>query len=109
MASALELPLISTSILADVEAAAIGPGVTRDQMTQAAAPPQNDMTGLKNHSRKRGIRGTRFRNREVGCGFVSIVRRTQSPSGLSSGGRGHEDRDADGLDDRADGTGRRRT
>src|SRR5205085_12303370 len=37
MASALELPPISTSILADVEAAAIGLGVTRDQMTEAAA------------------------------------------------------------------------
>ena len=37
MASALELPPISTSILADVEQAAINFGVTRDQMTEAAA------------------------------------------------------------------------
>jgi hydroxyethylthiazole kinase-like uncharacterized protein yjeF len=37
MASALELPPISTSILADVEQAAVSFGVTRDQMTEAAA------------------------------------------------------------------------
>src|SRR5437588_2387636 len=37
MASALELPPISTSILADVEQAAVDLGVTRDQMTEAAA------------------------------------------------------------------------
>ena len=37
MASALELPPISTALLADVEQAAIGFGVTRDQMTEAAA------------------------------------------------------------------------
>src|SRR4051794_22914809 len=37
MASALELPPISTSILADVEQAAVGFGVTRAQMTEAAA------------------------------------------------------------------------
>jgi len=37
MASALDLPPISTSILADVEQAAIDFGVTRDQMTEAAA------------------------------------------------------------------------
>ena len=37
MASALELPPISTSILADVEQAAVALGVTRDQMTEAAA------------------------------------------------------------------------
>lgn len=37
MASALDLPPISTSILADVEQAALGFGVTRDQMTEAAA------------------------------------------------------------------------
>ncbi|HEX4381939.1 MAG TPA: NAD(P)H-hydrate epimerase [Myxococcales bacterium] len=37
MASALELPPISTSILADVEQAAVELGVTRDQMTEAAA------------------------------------------------------------------------
>jgi NAD(P)H-hydrate epimerase len=37
MASALELPPISTSILADVEQASLGFGVTRDQMTEAAA------------------------------------------------------------------------
>ena len=37
MASALDLPPISTSILADVEQAAVTLGVTRDQMTEAAA------------------------------------------------------------------------
>jgi NAD(P)H-hydrate epimerase len=37
MASALDLPPISTAILADVEQAAINFGVTRDQMTEAAA------------------------------------------------------------------------
>jgi hydroxyethylthiazole kinase-like uncharacterized protein yjeF len=37
MASALDLPPISTSILADVEQAAVNFGVTRDQMTEAAA------------------------------------------------------------------------
>ena len=37
MASALDLPPISTSILADVEQAAVDLGVTRDQMTEAAA------------------------------------------------------------------------
>ena len=37
MATALDLPPISTSILADVEQAAIDFGVTRDQMTEAAA------------------------------------------------------------------------
>jgi hydroxyethylthiazole kinase-like uncharacterized protein yjeF len=37
MASALDLPPISTSILADVETAAREFGVTRDQMTEAAA------------------------------------------------------------------------
>lgn len=37
MASALDLPPISTSILADVEQAAVSLGVTRDQMTEAAA------------------------------------------------------------------------
>ena len=37
MASALDLPPISTSILADVEQASIDFGVTRDQMTEAAA------------------------------------------------------------------------
>ena len=37
MGSALDLPPISTSILADVEQAAIDFGVTRDQMTEAAA------------------------------------------------------------------------
>ena len=37
MASALELPPISTEILAEVEGAATSLGVTRDQMTEAAA------------------------------------------------------------------------
>ena len=37
MASALDVPPISTSILADVEQASIDFGVTRDQMTEAAA------------------------------------------------------------------------
>lgn len=37
MATALDLPPISTSILASVEQAAIDFGVTRDQMTEAAA------------------------------------------------------------------------
>src|SRR5260370_17736197 len=37
MPSALELPPISTGILADVEQAAVSLGVTRDQMTEAAA------------------------------------------------------------------------
>jgi NAD(P)H-hydrate epimerase len=37
MASALDLPPISTSVLADVEQAAIDFGVTRSQMTEAAA------------------------------------------------------------------------
>ena len=37
MATALDLPPISTSILADVEQASIDFGVTRDQMTEAAA------------------------------------------------------------------------
>jgi ADP-dependent NAD(P)H-hydrate dehydratase / NAD(P)H-hydrate epimerase len=37
MPTALELPPISTAILADVEQAAIELGVTRDQMTEAAA------------------------------------------------------------------------
>src|SRR5207248_10579317 len=37
MPGALELPPISTSILADVEQAAVSLGVTRDQMTEAAA------------------------------------------------------------------------
>ena len=37
MASALELPPISTELLADVEQAAVNFGVTRDQMTEAAA------------------------------------------------------------------------
>jgi NAD(P)H-hydrate epimerase len=37
MASALELPPISTSILAGVEQASLAFGVTRDQMTEAAA------------------------------------------------------------------------
>ncbi len=37
MASALDLPPISTAILADVEQASIDFGVTRDQMTEAAA------------------------------------------------------------------------
>jgi len=37
MPGALELPPISTAILADVEQAAVDCGVTRDQMTEAAA------------------------------------------------------------------------
>jgi NAD(P)H-hydrate epimerase len=37
MPTALELPPIGTSILAEVEQAAVGLGVTRDQMTEAAA------------------------------------------------------------------------
>jgi NAD(P)H-hydrate epimerase len=37
MASALDLPPISTSILADVEQASLALGVTRDQMTESAA------------------------------------------------------------------------
>jgi hydroxyethylthiazole kinase-like uncharacterized protein yjeF len=37
MPSALELPPISTEILAEVEGAAVSLGVTRDQMTEAAA------------------------------------------------------------------------
>jgi len=37
MPGALELPPISTSILAEVEQAAVSLGVTRDQMTEAAA------------------------------------------------------------------------
>src|SRR5207244_3575824 len=37
MASALDLPPISTSILADVEQASLAFGVTRDQMTESAA------------------------------------------------------------------------
>ncbi len=37
MPGALDLPPISTSILADVEQAAVDLGVTRDQMTEAAA------------------------------------------------------------------------
>src|SRR5438105_10614096 len=37
MPTAVELPPISTSILADVEQAAVALGVTRDQMTEAAA------------------------------------------------------------------------
>ncbi len=37
MATALDLPPISTSILADVEQAAVDFGVTRDQMTESAA------------------------------------------------------------------------
>ena len=37
MPGALELPPISTSVLADVEQAAVSLGVTRDQMTEAAA------------------------------------------------------------------------
>src|SRR3954447_17874557 len=37
MASALDLPPIGTSVLADVESAARAFGVTRDQMTEAAA------------------------------------------------------------------------
>ncbi|HUJ27544.1 MAG TPA: NAD(P)H-hydrate epimerase [Myxococcales bacterium] len=37
MGSALELPPVSTEILAEVEAAAVSLGVTREQMTEAAA------------------------------------------------------------------------
>lgn len=37
MANAIELPPISTSLLADVESSALRFGITRDQMTEAAA------------------------------------------------------------------------